>query len=88
MKEIIKLSFGSSSDNFDDEIEMNGHKIHVRGIGVDYDFDLALSIVKKYAQECDAFALSGFILDIKQQNKTHVHRMVKAIREAAGDTPV
>jgi predicted amino acid dehydrogenase len=88
MKEIIKLSFGSSSDNFDDEIEMNGHKIHIRGIGVDYDFDLALSIVKKYAQECDAFALSGFILDIKQQNKTHVHRMVKAIREAAGDTPV
>ena len=46
MKEIIKLSFGSSCDNFDDEIEMNGHKIHIRGIGVDYDFDLALRIVK------------------------------------------
>jgi predicted amino acid dehydrogenase len=88
MKEIIKLSFGSSCDNFDDEIEMNGHKIHIRGIGVDYDFDLALRIVKKYAQECDAFALSGFILDIKQNNKTHVHHTVKAIREAAGDTPV
>jgi len=88
MREVIKLSFGSSKDNFDKIVEMNGQKIHVRGIGVNYDIDLALDIVKRYAPECDAFALSGFILDIKVQGDTYVHEMVKSIRKAAGQVPV
>jgi predicted amino acid dehydrogenase len=88
MKEVLKLSFGSSSDNFDEIIEMNGQQIHVRGLGANYDFDLALEIIKRYANECDAIALSGFILDIKVQKEVYVHHMVKKIREAAGATPV
>jgi predicted amino acid dehydrogenase len=88
MKEVLKLSFGSSNDNFDEIIEMNGQQIHVRGLGANYDFDLALEIIKRYATECDAIALSGFILDIKVQKEVYVHHMVKRIREAAGATPV
>ncbi len=88
MKEIIKLSFGSSRENFDQVVEMNGEQFHVRGLGANYDFDLALEIVKRYASECDAFALSGFILDIKVGKETYVHHMVKKIREAAQGKPV
>lgn len=67
---------------------MNGEQFHVRGLGANYDFDLALEIVKRYASECDAFALSGFILDIKVGKETYVHHMVKKIREAAQGKPV
>ena len=88
MKEIIKLSFGSSTENFDQIVEMNGQQIHIRGLGVNYDLDLALDLVKRYSSECDAFALSGFILDIKVQKDVYVHRMVRKIREAADGRPV
>jgi predicted amino acid dehydrogenase len=88
MKEIIKLSFGSSKENFDQVLMLNGQQVHVRGIGVNYDFDLALEIVKRYSSECDAFALSGFILDIKHKQEIFVHKMVKEIRDAADGKPV
>ncbi len=88
MKEIIKLNFGSSAENFDEEFELNGNRVHVRSIGVDYDPDLALDLVRKYSGECDAFALSGFLLDIKTSKKTYAHTLVQEIRKVAGDTPV
>jgi predicted amino acid dehydrogenase len=88
MKEIIKLNFGSSRDNFDQVVEMNGEQFHVRGLGANYDFNLALEIIKRYSSECDAIALSGFILDIKLHKDTFVHQMVKEIREAAQGKPV
>lgn len=88
MKEIIKLSFGSSNENFDEVINVDGQDFHVRGLGANYDFELALEIVKRYAHECDAFALSGFILDIRSKKDHYVHKMVKEIREAAEGKPV
>ena len=88
MKEIIKLNFGSSNDNFDEIINFDGQDFHVRCLGANYDFELALEIVKRYVHECDAFALSGFILDIKSKKDHFVHKMVKEIREAAQGKPV
>jgi len=88
MKEIIKLNLGSSSDNFDEIIEMNGHHIHIRSLGVNYNLDIALDLIKRYSDECDAFALSGFILDIKLKNETLSHQMMKKLREAAQGKPL
>jgi predicted amino acid dehydrogenase len=88
MKEIIKINFGSSSENFDEVIEMNGHQIHIRSLGVNYNIDIALDLIRRYSDECDAFALSGFVLDIKLKNETYSHQVVKRIKEAAQGTPV
>lgn len=88
MREVIKISFGSAKENFDDILDFNGKSIHVRRVGADYDADLAMELVKKFKNECDAMALSGFPLEIRHQKQTYTHQIVKEIKKAAGLTPV
>jgi predicted amino acid dehydrogenase len=88
MKEIMKLSFGEAKDNFDDILTLNGETVRVRSFGAGYDFNLARDIVKRFKDEVDAIALSGFPLDIKIHKKNFSHSMVQEIKKLASGTPI
>ena len=88
MKEILKLSLGTAKDNSDYKFEMNGESFHVRELGVEHNIELALELVKKYKDECDAIALSGFPQEIRLHKTIYTHKFVQEIKKVAGDVPV
>lgn len=88
MKEIIVIAFGSAKENYDEKIKLFGnHEFRVKRLGVDFHFELALELVKKYRSQCDIMAFSGFPTDVKHGGKIHTHYQTQALRNAAGDTP-
>lgn len=88
MKEIIIISFGFANENFDETVHLLGSDFRVKRLGVDFNFELALELVKKYRNQCDIFSFSGFPIDVKINRKIHTHNQVLRLREAAGDTPI
>lgn len=88
MKEIIAISMGPASENFDQTITMFGEKFRVKRLGVDFNFQLALELVRKYRNQCDILAFGGFPTDVKVNGRVHVHHQVQELRRAAGDTPI
>jgi predicted amino acid dehydrogenase len=88
MKEIIKISFDSAKDNNDMNFELDGESFHVRQLGVEYSIELALELVKKYKNECDAFAISGFPYEIRLKGNQYSHKFVKQIKKMAEGVPV
>ena len=88
MKEIIHITFASAKDNTDQKVEISGETFHVRTFGAQYSIDLALALVKKFREECDAFAISGFPQDITLRKKLYSHRFVQEIKTAAAGVPV
>lgn len=88
MKEIIAISMGPASENYDKTISMFGEQFRVKRLGVDFNFGLALELVKKYRNQCDIFAFGGFPTDVKVNGKVHAHHQVLELRRAAGDTPI
>lgn len=87
MKEIITISFGSAKENFDEKITLLGEQFRVKRLGVDFHFELALELVKRYRSQCDILAFSGFPTDVKINGKIHTHQQTQLLRNAAGDTP-
>lgn len=88
MKEIISIAFGSAKENYDQTIHLLGEEFRVKRLGVDFHFELALELVKRYRNQCDILTISGFPIDIKINGKIHSHYQTQKLREAAGDTPV
>lgn len=88
MKEVLKIYFGPAVDNYDETIEVNGEDIHVRSLGVEYNADLALTLVQKFKHEVDAIALGGFPQDIKFKGKTYSHDIVQKLKASADGLPV
>lgn len=87
MKEIITIAFGSAKENYDEKIDLLGETFRVKRLGVDFHFDLALELVKRYRSQCDILTLSGFPIDVRMNGKMHAHYQTQALRNAAGDTP-
>lgn len=88
MKEIITIAFGSVKENFDEKITLFGNStFRVKRLGADFHFELALELVKKYRDQCDILAFSGFPTDVKLNGKIHTHYQTQQLRNAAGDTP-
>lgn len=88
MKEIITIAFGSAKENFDEKITLFGKStFRVKRMGVDFHFELALELVKKYRSQCDILAFSGFPTDVKYKGKIYTHYQTQQLRNAAGDTP-
>ncbi len=87
MKEIITIAFGSAKENFDERINLFGDTFRVKRLGVDFHFELALELVKKYRSQCDIMTFSGFPTDVKIAGKIHTHYQTQQLRDAAGDTP-
>lgn len=88
MKEVLKIYFGPAVNNYDETIVVNGENIHVRSLGVEYDTDLALTLVRKFKDEVSAIAIGGFPQDIRYKGRTYSHDIVRRIRAAADGLPV
>ncbi len=88
MKEVIKISFESAAENTDYDYFINGETIHVRQLGAEYDINLAIELVRRFRDECDAFAIYGFPHEIKLNKNLYVHKFVREIKKAAGGVPV
>lgn len=88
MKEVITISMGPASENYDKTISMFGSQFRVKRLGVNFNLRLARELVTKYRNQCDIFAFGGFPTDIKLNGKVHVHQQVLELRKAAGDTPI
>lgn len=88
MKEIIAISMGPASENYDKTVTMLGEQFRVKRLGVDFNFKLALELVKRYRNQCDIFAFGGFPTDVKVNGRVHSHHQVLELRKAAGDTPI
>lgn len=79
---------GPASENFDQTIKILGEEFRVKRLGVNFHFQLALELVRKYRNQCDILAFGGFPTDVKVNGKIHVHHQVQELRRAAGDTPI
>lgn len=88
MKEIIKISFATAQDNFDEVLELGGLKARVRRFGIGYDAELAYELVKKLRHECDIIAVSGLPQDIRIKNNHYSHEIIRNIRRLADGIPV
>lgn len=88
MKEIIKISFATAQDNFDEVLELGGIKARVRRFGIGYNAELAYELVKKLKHECDIIAVSGLPQDIKIKNQHYSHEIIQNIRKLADGIPV
>jgi predicted amino acid dehydrogenase len=88
MKEIIKIAYGPSSENYDTHFQFRGEEFRVKRLGVDSNVELALHLLRSYQEECDVFAVAGFPPILKFGRETFIHPVFHRLREAAGRTPV
>lgn len=88
MKEIIKISFGSAIDNKDYDFIINGETVHVRQFGAEFNIELAVDLINRFKNDCDAFAISGFPQEIKIKKQSYTHKFIKDIKKAAEGIPV
>jgi hypothetical protein len=88
MKEIIKIAYGPSSENYDAHFSFQNEDYRLKRLGVDANVDLALHLLKTYRHECDVFAVAGFPPILKIGRETIIHPVYQQLRVAAGRTPV
>jgi len=88
MKEIIKIAYGPSSENYDANFGFKGEDYRLKRLGVDANVDLALHLLKSFKHECDVFAVAGFPPALKIGREMIIHPVYKQLRDAAGATPV
>ena len=88
MKEIVKIFYGPSKDNQDYTLTINNEEFRVRELGTDFRDDLAISLVRKYKDECDAIAISNFPQELKIKKRRILHYLVAQIRKEVGETPL
>jgi predicted amino acid dehydrogenase len=88
MKHIMSLSYSGYGENFDTVITYQGVEVRVTQFNIDFDFDVALGIIKEYDGKVDAFALSGVPPTIIQKGVSFIHPQIYNLRKAAVETPL
>lgn len=87
-KEIVSVSLGPSSRDYEFLTTFFGEEVHVRRIGTDGDANLARQLIAQLDGQVDAIGLGGMNLYFKVGHRTYVHRQVRDIAAAAHSTPV
>jgi len=88
MKHIMSLSYSGYGENFDTEVEYQGSKIRITQFNIDFDFNVALAIIKEYDGKVDAFAISGIPPSINQKKLSFIHPQVFSLKNAAVESPI
>ncbi len=88
MKHIMALSYSGHGENFDTIIKYQGVDIRVTQFNIDFDFDVAMGIIREYDGKVDAFALSGTPPLINKKGLNFIHPQVFKLRNAAIETPL
>ena len=87
-KDILFLSMESPENNKDLSFDIFGVTVNVKEMGVNYNTQLMLSLVNKYAEDFDVIAVSGVANPIQIGKVEIAHQVLRQIKLAAGATPV
>jgi len=87
-KEIVSISLGPASRDYEFRTEMLHHEVRVRRFGSDGDVGRATELVAQYDGQVDAIGLGGMNVYFKVGQRTYVHQQIQQIAKAARTTPV
>jgi predicted amino acid dehydrogenase len=87
-KEIVSVSLGPSSRDYELSTQVFGEEVHVRRLGVDGDVRRARDLVAQFDGQVDAIGLGGANLYLKVGRRTYIHQQIQALADAAQTTPV
>jgi predicted amino acid dehydrogenase len=87
-KEIVSVSLGPSSRNYEFTTEILNEPIHVRRFGADGDVGRAAELVAQFDGGVDAIGLGGMNVYFKVGHRTYIHQQIQQVASAARITPV
>lgn len=87
-KEIVSVSLGPSSFDYDFSTQIFGKKIHVRRIGTDGNVQRARELVAQFDGQVNAIGLGGMNHFFRIGHLTFIHKQIQAVAKAAQATPV
>jgi predicted amino acid dehydrogenase len=87
-KEIVSVSLGPSSRDYEFTTQMFGEAIHVRRLGADGDVGRARQLVAQFDGQADAMGLEEMAVYFRIGRRTYVHQGIQQIACAARTTPV
>lgn len=87
-KEIVSISLGPASRDFEFTTQMFGEDVHIRRLGTDGDVQHAQGLVAEYDGQVDAIGLGSMSIYFKLGHRTYVHQQVQQVAKAAQVTPV
>jgi predicted amino acid dehydrogenase len=87
-KEIVSISLGPSSRDYELTTQLFGEEVHVRRLGSDGDVARAREWVGQFDGQVDAIGLGSMNLYFRVGHRTYVHRQIQQVASAASVTPV
>lgn len=88
VKEIVSVSLGSSRRDSDIEVELAGHRLHIRRIGTDGDVGKAIARVRELDGAVDCFGIGGADRYLVAGNRRYEVVAMGKLARAAQRTPV
>ena len=87
-KEVVSVSLGSSQRDVDQRLELLGHEVRLRRVGVDGDLRAAEKLIAELDGKVDAIGLGGIDLYIIVAGRRYYFRDARRLARAAKVTPV
>lgn len=87
-KEIVSISLGPASRDFEFTTRVFGEEVHVRRFGVDGDVHRARNLVSQFDGQVDAIGLGAMSVTFRVGRRTFVHQEIQQVADAAWTTPV
>jgi predicted amino acid dehydrogenase len=87
-KEVVSISLGPSSRDYEFATHMFDREIHVQRFGTDGDVRRARELVAQFDGRVHAIGLGGMNLTFKVGPQTYTHEQIQHVASAAQSTPV
>jgi predicted amino acid dehydrogenase len=87
-KEIVSVSLGPASRDYEFNTQILGEEVRVRRFGVDGDARRARELVAHFDGQVDAIGLGGMNVYFRIGHRTYIHQQIQQIAKAARTTPV
>jgi predicted amino acid dehydrogenase len=87
-REIVSVSLGPSSRDYELTAQMFGQEFHVRRFGVNGDLARARELVARFDEKVDAIGLGGMRRCFQVGSRTYVQQQVQQVAQPAQTTPV
>jgi predicted amino acid dehydrogenase len=87
-KEIVSVSLGPSSRNYEFTTQILDELIRVRRFGADGDVGRAADLIAQFDGRVDAIGLGGMNVYFKVGHRTYIHQQIQQVASAARITPV
>ena len=87
-EQIVSVSLGPSSRDYEFVTEMFGREIQVRRFGTDGDVLRAKELVADFDGQVDAIGLGSMSVRFQVGHRSYVHQQIQQVAQAARTTPV